>query len=203
MRKNRWTLAASVVGISLLLLTTLLFGCAKKVLKEVPADVVPETYKEALRQHEWDILLEDTVVWRVCEDYGDYLLVACTYEVDFRGTRSTAYRMWATSSSGEWSTGWGGGFGSQGATQFGAWLSPVANELAVIDHMDVGGHAWDARVAKIRVVMTDGSTAETEPVDGFWVLPFGIDVTDEEIDEVLALSAKGGVVYRQKNNSMY
>jgi hypothetical protein len=187
------------------LVVALLAGCSHRVkLKEVPADLIPETYKESLREDEWDTLIEDSVVWRVYEDFGDYVLVACTYRVDFRGERSSGLRMWASSSSGEWKTGsGGGGFNESDLGPFGAWLSAERSKPSVVSRLDAGGIAWDTRIAEIKVVMTDGTVVKTEPIDGFWVIPFGIEVKDDKFHEILALDGKGQVLYSQKGKESH
>lgn len=138
-------------------------------------------------------------MWRVYEDYGDYVLVACTYTVDFQGEKSSGLQMWASSSSGEWKTGGGGGgFDESEFGPFGAWLSVERDKLGVNSHLDAGGIAWDARIAEIKVVMTDGRVVKTEPIDGFWVIPFGIELKGEKLHEIVALDGKERVLYRQK-----
>lgn len=192
MIRRRTRIAAFISAV-----VVLISGCSHGIeLKEISADSIPEEYKASLNSIYRDDLVPGSVVWRVYKDFGDYMLVACTFEVFARdGKKEPGFHVWGCGTTTEWMSRLGSGSGK--IPRFGARISYQRSATARINHIDVGGIALDKRIVKVRVVTRSGSTAETEPFDGFWVIPFGISVDQDYVTEVQALDNNGNLLYRQ------
>ena len=123
--------------------------------------------------------------------------MACTYEMTIEeGNPLESFYMWASGDREDWSVHITGG-GLKPGIKFSAGKVERRGESG-IEHLDLLGIALDPRIVKIRAVTTGGTVVETEPFDGFWVIPFGVKVNNEKWKEITALDSHGHLMYSRR-----
>ena len=192
-RGRRWVVAVCAFAIIMSL-----SACSPSVrLNTVSADLIPEEFKHAIETLKSLGHSPTKIVWRVYKEFEDYTLVACTYEITIEeGHPLESFYICASGERADWSVDSMGG-GLKPGTKFTASEVYRRGESG-IEHLDLLGIALDPRIIKIRAVTTGGTVVETEPFDGFWVIPFGVKVNNEKWKEITALDSHGHLIYSRR-----
>ena len=193
--RRRWVVTACALAI-----IVSLSACSPSVhLNTVSADLISEEYRYEIETLKIQGHSPMKIVWRVYKEFEDYTLVACTYEITIEeGYPLESFYIWASGEREDWSVDITFG-GLKPGAKFSAGQVYQRGEGG-IEHLDLLGLALDPRIAKIRAVTTGGTVVETEPFDGFWVIPFGVKVNNEKWKEITALDSHGHLIHSSYDN---
>jgi hypothetical protein len=177
-----------------------LSACVPRVtLASIPAEVIPQTFKDDVEVFGAHGKPVSNVVWRVFEIKDGRLLAAWTFTQEIAlGVKVDEYWIW-------WSnvdesgaivpgTRGGGGGGFKPNESFGG---VTGSEMSALEGgglkycLEASGYCFDGRVKAIQGTTTEGRTAQTTPSGGFWYLPIEDTGAREGWARVSGLDAKG------------